>query len=359
MPGSPPQSPNFGAPRWSDADDATFAVQVNGVTDIFDGLAVREDDPRLVDQRTPADGSVTTAKLAAAAVTGAKIAAQTITEGNLAAGSVGSPEIIDRSIANTDLADNSVDARVIAPAGVIAASLGDGVVILQKLAQAIQNALCQPGDLIPSAAPSRVGCVLCDGAAYSRTDPTYAALFAAVGTTYGAGDGSTTFNVPDYRGRTFVAAGQGAGLTNRALGVRFGEEAHSLSVAEIAAHAHGVTDPTHAHSIADPGHNHGISDPGHAHAGQSGWNIVGGGSGTQAVNIYPTSISPGHTPAILSNAAGNIVTDARATGIGVAAHGTSIGIYGAATGVSVQSAGSGAGHNNMQPSVGVNVFIKL
>jgi microcystin-dependent protein len=46
----------------------------------------------------------------------------------------------------------------------------------------------------------------CDGAAVSRTD--YAALFGAIGTTYGAGDGSTTFNVPDYREAVLVGIGQ-------------------------------------------------------------------------------------------------------------------------------------------------------
>ena len=47
------------------------------------------------------------------------------------------------------------------------------------------------------------GYVLCDGSAYSRTI-TYATLFAVIGTTYGVGDGSTTFNVPDLRGRAII-----------------------------------------------------------------------------------------------------------------------------------------------------------
>ena len=60
------------------------------------------------------------------------------------------------------------------------------------------------GDLVPSLATSKTGFVLCNGGAYSRT--TYAALFAILGTSFGAGDGSTTFNVPDFRGRTFQGA---------------------------------------------------------------------------------------------------------------------------------------------------------
>lgn len=56
-----------------------------------------------------------------------------------------------------------------------------------------------------SAAPT--GWLLEDGSAVSRT--TYATLFAVIGTTYGAGDGSTTFNVPDSRGRAAIGAGTG------------------------------------------------------------------------------------------------------------------------------------------------------
>src|SRR5690606_28135610 len=50
----------------------------------------------------------------------------------------------------------------------------------------------------------------CDGSAVSRS--TYSSLFAAIGTTWGVGDGETTFNVPDLRGRTLIGAGTGSGL---------------------------------------------------------------------------------------------------------------------------------------------------
>lgn len=56
-----------------------------------------------------------------------------------------------------------------------------------------------------TAAPT--GFLLCDGSAVSRT--TYSGLFAIISTSYGAGDGSTTFNVPDLRGRTIVGVGTG------------------------------------------------------------------------------------------------------------------------------------------------------
>jgi hypothetical protein len=65
--------------------------------------------------------------------------------------------------------------------------------------------ICHAGTTAPP------GFLACNGAAVSRT--TYAALFAVIGTTYGAGDGSTTFNLPDCRGLVFVGAGAHGTMT--------------------------------------------------------------------------------------------------------------------------------------------------
>src|SRR5260221_1289408 len=94
-----------------------------------------------------------------------------------------------------------------------------------------------------AAAP--LGWFLCDGSTKSRT--TEAALFAVIGTIYGTGDGSTTFNLPDGRGPTMIGAGQGIALTNRLLGAKAGEENHQLTIAELASHTH-IQDP-HTHDI--------------------------------------------------------------------------------------------------------------
>lgn len=83
--------------------------------------------------------------------------------------------------------------------------------------------------------------LLCDGSAVSRT--TYSALFAVMSTSFGTGDGSTTFNLPDFRGKVAGAIGQGSGLTNRIIGSFVGEESHILTINEMPAHTHSTNVP--------------------------------------------------------------------------------------------------------------------
>lgn len=88
-----------------------------------------------------------------------------------------------------------------------------------------------------SAAPQ--GWLVADGSAVSRS--TYSELFAAIGTTYGSGDGATTFNVPDLRGRVVVSVGSNDDVA--ALGQNDGNAEASRS-------------PLHTHAI--PAHSHGL-----------------------------------------------------------------------------------------------------
>ena len=80
-----------------------------------------------------------------------------------------------------------------------------------------------------------MGWLICDGSIISRDN--FPELFAAIGTTYGSGDGSTTFHIPDLRGR--VPVGKDATQTEfDTLGERGGEKAHVLTIDEMPAHTH-------------------------------------------------------------------------------------------------------------------------
>ncbi len=106
------------------------------------------------------------------------------------------------------------------------------------------------GAVVPYAGTSApTGFLLCDGSAVSRT--TYADLFTVCSTTYGAGDGSTTFNLPDLRQR-FVL-GKAASGTGNALGAAGGSIDHTHSYSQVVNHTHAVT-------ITDPGHQHGMAE---------------------------------------------------------------------------------------------------
>jgi len=91
-------------------------------------------------------------------------------------------------------------------------------------------------------APS--GFAICDGTAISRT--TFALLFDIIGTTFGIGDGSTTFNLPDLQtDNRFVR-----GATNDAgVGDTGGETTHVISEAELPAHSHAISPNPHTHGI--------------------------------------------------------------------------------------------------------------
>lgn len=116
----------------------------------------------------------------------------------------------DSTITLAKMADASVGTAELVNLAVTEGKIAANAVSLAKLAAAIQEALVPTGTVAATArATAPTGWLLCDGAAVSRT--TYAALFAAIGTAYGTGDGTTTFNLPDLRGR--VAVGLKAGET--------------------------------------------------------------------------------------------------------------------------------------------------
>lgn len=87
------------------------------------------------------------------------------------------------------------------------------------------------GDTAPS------GWLLCDGSAVSRT--TYANLFSVLGTKCGAGDGSTTFNLPNIKGRSLVGVDPDDTDFN-VVGKTGGEKAHTLTINEMPSHNHST-----------------------------------------------------------------------------------------------------------------------
>lgn len=166
------------------------------------------------------------------------------------------------------------------------------------------------GSLLEKAsANTPAGYLLCNGAAVSRT--TYAALFADISTTWGAGDGSTTFNLPDFRDKYRAGAGGAYSLAQS-----FGEATHLLTTGEMPNHSH--FNPVHSHIL---GASKYTTNASHTHGG------IGGGI---AENSNPTD-GASSTPA-------------------------STNLDGSTT-----SAGSGGGtaHENRPPTLAVYVFIHI
>ena len=123
----------------------------------------------------------------------------------------------------------------------IKAYLKDPIAGPKALIDALQASLFPAGLIAPyGVATAPTGWLICDGSAVSRT--TYSTLFAAIGVTFGAGDGSTTFNLPDMRGRAPVGTGTGdaSGATAWALANKKGAETHTLADTEIPPHTHTV-----------------------------------------------------------------------------------------------------------------------
>ena len=103
---------------------------------------------------------------------------------------------------------------------------------------AVQNIEMPTGSIMMYGSASLpAGWLSCSGAAISRVK--YDKLFAVIDTQYGTGNGSTTFHLPDLRGRMPMGIGQGTGLTNRTLNQQVGTEIHTLTTAEMA-HTHAL-----------------------------------------------------------------------------------------------------------------------
>jgi microcystin-dependent protein len=209
------------------------------------------------------------------------------------------------------------------------------------------------GLIVPYAgasAPS--GWLGCDGAAVSRS--TYSTLFAAIGLTYGSGNGSTTFNLPDLRGRVPVGTAQGYGDRTTTAGaltgtgaITGGDPLNPTTLGSTRGNETVAVDgsqsglPAHSHSIASGFHNHGINvAEGTSHTHGVGYNII-------RVASNPDQLTgPNDNGAIYSSMGSTSVLSSISPGT---------------SGISIQNNGAetGTAHANMMPWTAVNYIIKI
>lgn len=164
----------------------------------------------------------------------------------------------------------------------------------QQSVKAHVQAHVPAGSMMPYAgATAPAGWLLCYGQTVSRTS--YAALFTAIGTTYGSGDGSTTFNLPDCRGRVLAGkddmggsaasrltnSGTGnPGINGATLGAAGGVDRHTLTVAQM---------PSHTHSLNAIVAGSGVGNGG-AGTGQTASVTGSAGSDQAHPNVQPTIV---------------------------------------------------------------------
>ena len=182
------------------------------------------------------------------------------------------------------------------------------------------------------------GWLLCDGSAVSRT--TYATLFDVIGTTYGAGDNSTTFNVPDLQGRVVIGVSG-----THALATTGGATTVTLETANLPAHNHSVPKHGHANTIAakTPSLSHTITQPVFNYNRP---NSSGNTSGSSKTTCKTTSTQ----------------TASRGTNLAVTAHAaTACTMSGSVTNKAAfnsnSTSGGGNAHSNMQPYIAINYII--
>lgn len=265
--------------------------QVTGLTELLSNMGtVSTDDPRLSDARTPLSHATSHASGGSDAITISQSQVTNLT---------------------TDLAAkaSNTDSRFFLPSGMISPFAG-------------------------SSAPS--GWLLCAGQSVSRT--TYAELFTAIGTTYGAGDGSTTFALPDLRGRVIAGVdnmgGTDAGRLDwsNTLGTSGGAQKHTLTSSEMPSHTHTQAAHTHVQNA----HGHVIS----ANSFAGDLEIVMGPIGGDGAKY---SVSDSGNDASSSTA----VIYARSTTA-----------TNQSTTATNNNTGGDAAHNNMQPTIILNYIIK-
>lgn len=212
-------------------------------------------------------------------------------DGEVPAWSAGLGRLVYQTITNAQVAPGAAISRTKLDfgAGLVDADVAPGAAISSSKISGLTGGTIPPGVMVSyggTTPPS--GWLLCDGSAVSRA--TYAGIFSVVGVAYGVGDGSTTFNLPDFRGRTFVGVGTHADVS--ALGLSDGQ-------------AVGNRRPKHNHSVTLGTLGTGTDSPDHSHA-MSVWSATGGAtqappttaSNTIALTLSTQGASARHTHAV-------------------------------------------------------------
>ena len=220
-----PNITNLSAPVLGDDKD-TYSTKISDTFTAIDNH----------DHSSGKGKQVITAGITDAAVTNAK----------LAANAVDTTKILDSAVTTAKLLDSAVTT----------AKLSDGNVTEGKLAAGVGTPV--GGVIAFAGASAPTGWLVCTGAAISRV--TYASLFAVLGITHGQGDGSTTFNLPDYRGRFLRGVDSAtardpnaATRTAMATGGNAGDNVGSVQTSDFGSHDHtgatGVNSANHTHDM--------------------------------------------------------------------------------------------------------------
>jgi len=177
------------------------------------------------------------------------------------------------------------------------------------------------------------GWLPCDGRPVSRTK--YTALFRAIGTIWGPGDGSTTFNLPNAQDSFLIGAGN-----SYPIGTTGGANQVTLAVGNLPAHNHGVTDPQHTHTFTGTPHTHAITDTGHTHTDGTPNPTADVAAGTDKKSAIAGTTGNSTT--------GIVIQSATAGGTNAAS----------ATNITIQNTGSGTAFPILPPFAAMNFIIK-
>jgi microcystin-dependent protein len=212
-------------------------------------ITARELSDGCVSADNISDNSITQSELAPLSVGTSELQDGCNTLIKQAANSINESKVIQKSFSDMVMKDKAITQRAMADDSVGLAQLIINSVDFSILVQAVRDAFVPIGTVIEFAGTTGLSgnWLLCNGSAVSRT--TYATLFTNIGTTYGAGNGSTTFNLPDRRGVVGVGIGSdnstGGRITNAtasniALGKTFGAETHTLTEPQMPIHTHNL-----------------------------------------------------------------------------------------------------------------------